>query len=351
MTDLERPTRHGSPPRPGCARQGGAHRVKVLGVRRIVRVAGTKDERVAVIAGAQRGRIARRQLLAVGVTRDMIRTMVANGALHRRRPGVYAVGHVAPIELARETEALLACGDRAVLSHVSAAALWGIAPAPAPDRPVDVLVVARRTGGGRKGIRVHRSRTITRKDIRIHNGLPVTSPARTLLDNADEWTYRELEIALDEALATKIMRRSEMLELLARTEGRRGATLLRALMAQRVRGGTVLSTVTKSMANERLFRMIRAARLPEPELDVKIGVYEADFYWREAGVAIEVDGYQWHSERRARERDRRKTTAFEDAGILLNRVTWEEMDEDALAIVARLARQISERSNRAARAA
>jgi hypothetical protein len=107
---------------------------------------------VAKIGGLQRGRVSRRQLLQAGVGPNAITHLLAKGQLHREHPGVYAVWHGAPIPLARETAALLACRDGAVLSHRSAAMLWGLTR---EADEVDVTVA----GGQRKakGVNVHRT--------------------------------------------------------------------------------------------------------------------------------------------------------------------------------------------------
>lgn len=109
------------------------------------------DEVIAGLAGRQQGVVSRRQLLAAGVSPEMIRHRRGRGRLHDLRPpirGVYLVGHAVEAPLARERAALLACAPQpVVLSHRSAAVAWGIAD-PMPG-PVDVTVIgprAPRTG-------------------------------------------------------------------------------------------------------------------------------------------------------------------------------------------------------------
>src|SRR2546423_4231460 len=116
------------------------HRVKVLGMRSLLSVSGTRDQRIAAIAQTQRGRVSRRQLLAAGITDSQMHRMLRIGWLHRLHYGVYAVGHLAPIELGRETAALLACNEGAVLSHRSAGQIWRLV-AIADHAPVDVTVL------------------------------------------------------------------------------------------------------------------------------------------------------------------------------------------------------------------
>ena len=99
------------------------HLVKVLGVSAPIPVSGARDQRIATIAGPQRGRVARRQLRAAGISGAAIDRLVAKGQLHRQHRGVYAVGHPAPVSLGAETAALLACRDGSLSSHGSAVLL------------------------------------------------------------------------------------------------------------------------------------------------------------------------------------------------------------------------------------
>ena len=171
------------------------------------------EERIGLIAGHQRGRVARRQLLAAGISSSTIAWYVERGRLHPRLRGVFVYGHRAPIELGDETLALLAVRDGAALSHVSAAALWGLIGPEAG--PVHVVVGAGRSARASR-VLVHRSTTLIPKDIRIHQGLPVTSPARALLDSAPLLSDRRLELAYDRALVDKLARRAQITDVLDR---------------------------------------------------------------------------------------------------------------------------------------
>jgi hypothetical protein len=145
----------------------------------------------------------------------MIDRHLAKGSLLRIHAGVYAVGHSASIPLGAETPALLALGPGAVLSHEHAAALWRLRQRPPAQAPIHVTVLGSGTHK-RPGIAVHRTRALTQRDLRTRDRLPVTSPARTLLDLAATVTTRELERAIDEALVTRIMSGSQLAELVHR---------------------------------------------------------------------------------------------------------------------------------------
>ena len=177
---------------------GTTHPVVVLGVGRPVRVVGARDERIAVIAGHQRGRVTRDQLRAAGISDDAIDRCIVRGQLRRVHRAVYAVGHTAPAPLADETAALLACGPHAVLSHQTAARLWKLLP----DGDARIHVTIRGRHGARPtGVTVHRTRRLNRSEVRTVERLPITSALRTLLDLAANVDLRTLERAVEQALA------------------------------------------------------------------------------------------------------------------------------------------------------
>jgi len=304
-------------------------------------VGGSPEQRIAALGTAQRGRTARWQLLAAGLSDDMIRTRVSNGLLIRVRHGVYAVGHRSPMQLADEVSALLTAPPGTLLSHLTAARIWRLhTPAAAGLLPVDILVD---DGGGRHvtGVREHRTRQPHRMARVFVDDLPVTSPEQTLLDIAPLVGARELERALDEALASGLTSRRQVSEAASRNIRRAGSADLRALTLSR---GPL--TLTRSQAEERFLALIREAKLPAPEVNVRLHGFTVDFFWRDAGVVVELDGYQWHSSRSAFERDRRKDAAMRTAGLRLTRLTWEAINLRALEIVANVARELAPRAQR-----
>jgi very-short-patch-repair endonuclease len=305
---------------------------------------GTPEERIAAIGTAQHGRLSRWQLLAAGITDSMIRTRVSNGSLIRIRNGVYAVGHTAPMGFAAEVAALLTAPRETLLSHLTAARIWGIHnPASTDPLTIDILVD---DGGGRRidGVREHRTDNPHRLVFAFVHALPLTVPEQTLLDIAPLLTPRELERALDEALTRGLTKRQRMSEAARRDIRRPGSANLRALTPAR---GPL--TLTRSQAEERFLRLIREAGLPAPEINVRLQGFTVDFFWRGAGVVVEIDGYQWHSSRSAFERDRRKDAAIRGAGLVLARFTWEAMERRPLEVVARLAADLAAREGREGR--
>ena len=299
----------------------------------------TPDQRLASVADAQRARVSSAQLLALGLTHRMVQSRVRAGRLRREHQRVYAVGHALAVEGAAETAALLAIGEPTALAGRSAAAWWGLID----RRPDQVeIVIPGRAGRRRAGITVHRSTMLGRGDIVVWNGLPVTSAARTLLDLAAQGDPRDTERALDEALHLHRVSPTKIRELVARTPTHRGGKLLLELLEPgRGRG------VTRSKAEQRMLGILRQAGIGDGERNVPLGPWNVDFLWRNAGVAVEVDSYEWHSGPAAFKRDRRKDAYLRDHGLDVIRVTWEMMDEP-LPLVARIVRAIAEGASRAA---
>jgi very-short-patch-repair endonuclease len=313
-----------------------ARLVRVLGVGALLTVSGGRDQRIAAIAKLQRGRVSRKQLLAAGIDPSTVQRLLAKGSLHPIHAGVYAVGHSAPLPLGAETAALLACRDGAALSHATAAALWGLrAPADVAG-PVQITVFGGESGG-RPGIEIHRTTVLLPRDVRVHQRLPVTSPARTLLDVAGLWTARELEWAVDEGLIVRrIVRVSQLTDVLRRGSGRRGAALLAELLHRRTS-----SSVTRSEAEERFLALIRAAELPEPELNVRLNGFPVDFLWRDLRVAVEIDGYLFHTSRSAFDRDRRKDAVLKGAGWEVLRFSRDQVKFEPYAVLARVVQTLA----------
>jgi very-short-patch-repair endonuclease len=295
------------------------------------------DRAIAALAARQRALVTYRQLIALGASRTAIAGAVRRGRLHRIHHGVYALVPAAVLPaLALEQAALLACGPRALLSHRTAAALWGVLDCAAGC--VEVTIVGGDAGRRRSGIAVHRVRALDRRDVRRHERLPLTAPARTLLDNAPSLPDRQLERAFDEALARRLTSRTALREMLARHPTRAGAPRLRALLEE----GRA-PTFTRSEAEERLLNLLRLGGLPAPECNATLGRFEVDFLWRRERVVLEVDGYAFHAARRCFEADRRRDNELHAAGFHTIRVTWRQLTREPEAVLVWTAAAIARR--------
>jgi len=225
---------------------------------------------------------------------------------------VYAVGHTALSERGKNVAALLAAGPAAALSHRTAGALWRITPPPA--RPeVTVAGTPRRS---RPTLTIHRTASLNAQDVRLHDGLRITSPARTLEDLARVLPEVELERAAAEAQVRGLVPRQE--------------------------GGKVAPT--RSQLERRMLTLLKAAGLPDALVNTRIGPYEVDLFWPEHRVIAEVDGWASHSTRRAFERDRRRDAELQAAGHAVLRFTFRQISDEPLQVAASLAQVLARRA-------
>jgi very-short-patch-repair endonuclease len=312
--------------------------VEILGDVRVGLAPGASvDEVIGAIADAQRGRVSREQLLSAGIDRAAIWRRLRSGRLDREHRNVYALPHTADIPLAMETGALLACGPGAALSHHSAATLWGLRPGVA--RPVHVTIPAHRGFPAPSGVKLHRSRILTPADIRTIQGLPTTSPARTLLDVAGALPDRDVERLLSEAMyARRMVTLQEIRALVKRAGGHPGRLRLARV------AGTAGRADTESPVQEMLVGLIRDAGLPMPQTEVPVLDYRLDLFWPELNLAVEVDAYGTHGSPGRFESDRRKDARLlAELGISVMRVTRAAVERRPLEALALVAREIGQR--------
>ena len=294
------------------------------------------EDRIAAAAGRQRGVATYAQLLEAGLSPSAMTRRLHSGRLRRLHRGVYLVSPF-PLPLARERAAVLA--SNGVLSHESAAWLWGVRPEPAASTPVDVT----RVGGGaqRPGIRVHRVDRLETDERTEKDGIPITTPVRTLMDLATLLGMRELEGAVARAEREGLLDGAALSRYVAGRRGRAGVRALRAVLA--IPGEPAL---TRSVAEEEVLALIRKAGLPSPECNVRVGRYEVDFLWRAARIAVEVDGFRYHSSRPRFEGDRRKDAQLVAAGLTVFRVSWRQITREALATAVQLGQALARAANR-----
>jgi len=286
------------------------------------------------LAEKQQGLVTRAQLLEAGMTPDTVRARTKARRLRPIQRGVYLVGPpVAPY--LKEMAAVLACGEGAVVSHRSAAALWELLPHPGPSAPVDILVPMPERGR-RPGIRARHTSRLQESETTTWNRIPVTTPARTVLDLAGELRMQELERVVAKTERESLAAPGELSSLVARHPRRPGVGILRALLS-----GDASPTLTRSHAEERFLALVRKAQLALPETNVGVGGYEVDFLWRSQRLAVEVDGFAFHSSRRAFKRDRRRDSILSLKGLRVLRITWSQIVEEPEAVAALLAHNLA----------
>lgn len=238
--------------------------------------------------------------------------------------------------LARELAAVLAGGDRALLSHHSAAAVWGIRPF--IDGDIDITLVGVDRGRTRKGIRVHRIEALEALDARRCQQIAITSPARALLEIAGEISGRSLEWALDQTLVKRLTSRAAVQAVLAAYPHRPGASRLAVLLDPERP-----TTLTSSPPEEQVLSHLRKARISIPEVNVRVGNYTADFLWRKEKVILEVDGYHYHHTRAAFERDHRRDAEHQREDFLVIRVTPRQLQHNHEALLVHIATVLERR--------
>jgi very-short-patch-repair endonuclease len=288
----------------------------------------TLHKRIWALVRRQHGAIARRQLLELGMSEEAIRWRISEGRLHPISRGVYAVGRPELTREGRWMAAVLACGPHACLSHESAAAHWKLRPQ-SPHTPIDISLsaaVARRP----KGIRVHRSRTLTAEEITTHRNIPTTTPLRTLIDLATILTPNRLEAAVNEADVLDLIDPESLRAALDHRRGQPGVRLLRKLLDRHT------FRLTESELERRFLRIVRTAGMPIPETQEKIAG-RVDFHWPSLGLVVETDGWRYHRTPSRQARDNRRMQAHAAAGRTAIRVSHYEIRYEARRIAALLA--------------
>ena len=291
------------------------------------------DPAIARLAGGQAGAVGRSQLTALGLGRGAIDHRIERRRFHRRHRGAYLVGHDIPAEHADYTVAVLACGEGAYLGRRSALERYGVVERRAGD--VHVTVIARRRRS-RPGIRVHTTRNADPRDFGSIDGLPITSPARSLLDFADDATPNELARAVNEAQVQNLATPTELRALLKRSPGRKGAAILTATL-DRHDGPT-----TAHEGGEQLLEpLLRRARLPKPAVNAPLLGYEVDFLWEQHKLVIECDSGKFHGTPAAVDRDRRKDAHLRRNGYTVLRYSFWQIADEPEAVIAEIAAHLA----------
>lgn len=281
---------------------------------------GSHRHQIARLADRQHGHVTRAQLLALGWTADEIKSRVRARELIPAHAGVYAVGHVPRYAIARAEAAVLACGEDAALSCAASLALWDLG-----EWPMVMEVTAPRQRR-RRGIWTHRG-TFGRGDVRTHQGVRTTSPARTIVDMASRLTDGQLVRLINDARLAGHLGPSAMRDLLARCS-----------RAKRLLGDDVDKNQrpTRSELEDRFRRFVARHRLPMPEINAILDGREVDALYRAERVIIEVDGWSTHSDRRSFERDRLKDVDALAAGQVTVRITDQRLTRGGAQEAARI---------------
>ncbi len=292
-------------------------------------VRGRGDVELARLAELQRGVLHRSQLLEAGLSPAAIRHRLAARCLHRLHPGVYLFGRPRLEPLAAATAAVIHFAGRGVLSHRTAALLWQLSDV--PELPVEVTL-AGLDARPRPGLVVHRRSSWQPGDVCRHSRLPVTAPARTLIDLASVFGRDELEAAYAVALRRRLLEPAQLAQALAATPRVKGAASLRQLIQQ---GGE--PRLTRSHYERKLLELLARAQLPKPTVNAQLLGMEVDLLWPGQRLVVEFDGFGYHSARRSFERDRLRDQRLVAAGYRVIRITARQLDRTPEAVIARVA--------------
>ena len=290
----------------------------------------TPDAAVAQIACNQHGVVTYEQLREAGLGVGAINLRVRNQRLHRLHRGVFAVGHPRISREGRWLAAVLALGEGAVLSHVSAAALWGLRHSGSARVHVTVP-----TDGGRRRRRdivVHRSLTLSPADVVDDHVIARTSVSRTLLDLAGMLGPGPLERAVERSLALRLFDLRAVEAVLDANPRRRGAGTL----ARIVDSVHYEPPLTRSELEALMRDLCDAHGIPRPEVNVLVDGLEVDFLWRAQRVIVETDGREQHETPIAFHRDRERDERLTVLGYRVVRFTYRRLVEQPTAVAATL---------------
>lgn len=281
------------------------------------------DERAARVAAAQHGVFTRAQVVRLGATRGVIHHRLRTGRWEWLARDVFRVAGAPASWRQNLMAACLAWGEGAVISHRAAAALWRLAGF--EPGPVE-LTVPRSRRRAEPGV-IHRH-PLFRADVTMVEGILVTTPARTLIDLASVVPREAVEEAMDDALrrgmvSIPLLRRR--LYAIGR-KGRPGVAMTRLLLDSR----DPSQAVPESVFERRLLRILQRAGLPAPVLqhEVRSGgrlVAVIDFAYPDARLAIEADGYRWHSGRIRWDHDRARRNRLTLLGWRIIHITWTDL--------------------------
>ncbi|MDQ4040383.1 MAG: DUF559 domain-containing protein [Actinomycetota bacterium] len=257
----------------------------------------------------------------MGFGREAVRHRVERGRLHPVWPGVYAVGRPDLTAHGRWMAAVLTCGDGAALSHGSAAAVWEIAPQ--RTREIHVSVPPGRRPKRRAEIRVHRRTAIAESEVTQRMGIPVTTPAATLIDLAATLNRNRIEAAVNEADKRDLIDPETLRATLDAVVQRPGTAALRRILDR--------ATYTRTdSALERMFlRLAQDAGLPTPQTQAQVNGHTVDFHWPELGLIVETDGLRYHRTPAQQATDRRRDQAHAAAGVTVLRFTHDQVAHEA----------------------
>ena len=297
---------------------------------------GFVEPLLAELAGRQHGVVARRQLEALGLKPTAIARRVSAGRLHRVHVGVYAVGHSVLGPDGRRMAAVLACGPGAALSHASAGALWGLRESWAVLTDV---TVPRAGGHKRPRLRIHRALDLRADEVTTHRAVPVTTPARTILDLAAILHPAHLENVLDrnESSSSPTTPPSPPWPEPTPATAERQAPGHPRTLRRRPRASPAAASRSSSASSA------TTTACPRPGSTPRIHGKEVDFLFEAHRLIVETDSWRYHRTRRAFEEDRARDVLTTKAGYRTLRFTDRRLTEDPTSVAAAIHALLADR--------
>jgi very-short-patch-repair endonuclease len=290
---------------------------------------------ISQIAGRQDNLITWEQLVRIGVGRRAVARRVENGRWQRIHKTVYLIGPAPPTLSAKARAAVFTCGDSAVLSHRTAAVMWRLLPI--PPEPELHVIVAGRNPGVKPGIHIHRVAELQQDERALRNGIPLTTPARTVCDLAATEPLRHVESALAEARIHRLATDRQIHAVIQRAPTRPGAPIIRTLLEQEDDSG-----YTRSKAERLLRDLIAKANLERPLFNEPLLGFVVDALWPQQRLIVEVDGYTYHSHRAAFERDRARDQQLIAAGYRVIRITWIQLRDRPIETITAIVKALAQ---------
>jgi hypothetical protein len=281
---------------------------------------------LAALAARQHGLLTVAQILATGLGHSAISKRVARGTLHRVGPGVYALGHDALSREGRWLAGVMAAGDGALLSHLSAGQLCEVSRFAAPL--IEVVSTQRRRP--RPGFRFHRARSLHPRDVSSHRGIRVTSMHRLLVDLSAVLTPHQEANVIHEAAYRGRFVESATRDAMGRAFGRHDLGVLDRAIALHHAG----SAGTRSGAEDAFLRLV--ADFAEPLVNMGFEGFERDFHWPESRLVVEIDGPA-HGRPRDRLEDARRDATLRELGYTVLRFTDDDVFQRPRDVVTRIA--------------
>lgn len=260
------------------------------------------------------------QLQALEVSRKSVEHRLREGRLYQLYRGVYAVGGRKVSRRGWITAAVLACGPEAVASHHAAAAVHMLRPS---SRTVIDVTVPGRSRHPRKGIKVHAVRHLHPEDRAVVGNIPVTSVARTFLDQAEVLQPHQLANMLTEAESRRLFDLRAIERLIARSPGRHGLKPLMALIASYIE-----PPVTRSDLERAFLRLCVEFGIPLPVMNLIVAGHRVDAVWLDERLVVELDSRTHHLTTTAFEEDRRRDADLQLAGFRVLRITWRRLQDE-----------------------